>query len=51
MSAVAVELIVKQAREAEINSEIPAFTWELFRKALSAGYGDEEAGALIKVLR
>jgi 3-hydroxyisobutyrate dehydrogenase-like beta-hydroxyacid dehydrogenase len=51
MCADAVELIMKQAREAGINSEIPKFTGELFRKALSAGYGDEEVAALIKVLR
>ncbi|MBD0383679.1 NAD(P)-dependent oxidoreductase [Paenibacillus sedimenti] len=45
------ELFVQQAREAQINSEFPVFAQGLFRKAMAAGYGDEEFGALIKVLR
>jgi 3-hydroxyisobutyrate dehydrogenase-like beta-hydroxyacid dehydrogenase len=45
------ELFVRQAREAQINSEFPTFGLGLFRKAMAAGYGEEEAGALIKVLR
>ncbi|UUZ90093.1 hypothetical protein LJK87_29385 [Paenibacillus sp. P25] len=46
-----VKLFMQQAREAGINSEFPAFAQKLFQKALDAGYGDEELGALIKVLR
>ncbi|KAL1915159.1 uncharacterized protein VTP21DRAFT_7640 [Calcarisporiella thermophila] len=51
VSSLSVELIVKQAREAGINSDIPTFVLRLFRKALEAGYGELEIGALIKVLR
>jgi hypothetical protein len=36
---------------AVINTEFPAFGLGLFNRALAAGYGEEEAGALIKVLR
>jgi len=39
---VAFELFVKQAREARINSEFPTFGLGLFRKAMAAGYGEEE---------
>jgi 3-hydroxyisobutyrate dehydrogenase-like beta-hydroxyacid dehydrogenase len=45
------ELFMKQAREARINSEFPKFGLELFKKAMAAGYGEEEAAAVIKVLR
>jgi 3-hydroxyisobutyrate dehydrogenase-like beta-hydroxyacid dehydrogenase len=48
---VAFELFVKQAREAGINSEFPTFGLGLFKKAIAAGYGEEEVAALIKVLR
>ncbi|KZE75884.1 3-hydroxyisobutyrate dehydrogenase [Paenibacillus elgii] len=46
-----VKLFLEQAREAGINSEFPTFAMGLFKKALDAGYGNEELGALIKVLR
>ncbi len=46
-----VELFVKQAREARINSEFPAFALGIFKKAMAAGYAEEEVAALIKVLR
>jgi 3-hydroxyisobutyrate dehydrogenase-like beta-hydroxyacid dehydrogenase len=48
---VAFELLVKHAGEAGINSEFPTFGLGLFKKAMAAGYGDEEVAALIKVLR
>jgi 3-hydroxyisobutyrate dehydrogenase-like beta-hydroxyacid dehydrogenase len=48
---VAFELLAKQAREAGINSEFPTFGLGLFKKAMAAGYGEEEVAALIKVLR
>jgi 3-hydroxyisobutyrate dehydrogenase-like beta-hydroxyacid dehydrogenase len=48
---VAFELFMKQAREAGINSEFPTFGLGLFKKAMAAGYGEEEVAALIKVLR
>lgn len=47
----AMEMIIRQAQEAGINSEIPALYQRLFKKAQSAGYGNEESAALIKVLR
>jgi hypothetical protein len=43
----AFELFVRQAEEAQINSEFPTFG----RGTLAAGYGQEEAGAVVKVLR
>lgn len=49
--AEAVELLVRQAREARINSEFPLFADGIFKKAVAAGYGDEKAAALIKILR
>jgi 3-hydroxyisobutyrate dehydrogenase-like beta-hydroxyacid dehydrogenase len=48
---VTVELFVKHAREARINSEFPTFALGLFKKAMAAGYGEEEFAAFIKVLR
>jgi 3-hydroxyisobutyrate dehydrogenase-like beta-hydroxyacid dehydrogenase len=48
---VPVKLFVEQAREAGINAEFPTFALGLFQKALDAGFGNEELGALIKVLR
>ncbi|MBB6674338.1 NAD(P)-dependent oxidoreductase [Cohnella nanjingensis] len=48
---VTVKLFIEQAREAGINAEFPAFALGLFQQALDAGYGNEELGALIKVLR
>ncbi|MBA3319825.1 MAG: NAD(P)-dependent oxidoreductase [Pyrinomonadaceae bacterium] len=46
-----VELFMKHAGEAGINSEFPTFGLGLFKKAMAAGYGEEEVAALIKVLR
>lgn len=51
MSMTTVELFIVQAREAKINSEFPMFAHSLFKRALDAGYGNEELAALIKVLR
>jgi 3-hydroxyisobutyrate dehydrogenase-like beta-hydroxyacid dehydrogenase len=48
---VAFELFMKQAREAGINAEFPTFGLGLFKKAMAAGYGEEEVAAFIKVLR
>ncbi|AJY75177.1 NAD(P)-dependent oxidoreductase [Paenibacillus beijingensis] len=45
------ELWVKQAREARINSDFPTFTKEVFRKAINAGFENEELAAVMKVLR
>lgn len=43
--------LVRQAREAGINDEVPAFAASLFKRAIDAGYGSEEHAALIKILR
>jgi 3-hydroxyisobutyrate dehydrogenase-like beta-hydroxyacid dehydrogenase len=40
-----------QARDTGINSEIPDFVSRLFKRAISAGYGEEDVAALIKVLK
>ncbi|TKH45420.1 3-hydroxyisobutyrate dehydrogenase [Paenibacillus terrae] len=51
MSMVTVDLLMEQAREAGMNNEFPVFAQSLFKKALDAGYGEEEVCALIKVMR
>lgn len=51
MSMVTVDLLMEQAREAGMNNEFPVFAQGLFKKALDAGYGEEEVCALIKVMR
>jgi len=50
-SATIVELLLKQAPEARINSEFPRFASALFRKGMAAGYENEDVAALMKVLR
>jgi hypothetical protein len=40
------ELFVRQAREAQINSDYPKFDLGIFKKAMAAGYGEEAFGAL-----
>lgn len=51
MCMTTVELLMEQAHEAGINNAFPVFAQGLFKKALDAGYGHEELGALIKVMR
>lgn len=51
ISVEATERLVKTAQAAQINTEFPTFAAGLFKRAMAAGYGDEEAAALIKVLR
>lgn len=51
ISVEATNRILQQAKEAKISTEIPELAAELFRRAEAAGYGNEEAAALIKVLR
>ncbi|AJS59902.1 NAD(P)-dependent oxidoreductase [Paenibacillus sp. IHBB 10380] len=51
MCMVTIELLMEQAREAGINNAFPVFAESLFKRALDAGYGEEEVGALIKVMR
>jgi 3-hydroxyisobutyrate dehydrogenase-like beta-hydroxyacid dehydrogenase len=45
------QLLVQQAREAGINRELPEFAAHLFKRAMDAGYKEEEHAAVIKVLR
>ncbi len=40
-----------QARDAEMNSEIPNFISSIFKRAIAAGHGEEDIAALTKVLR
>jgi hypothetical protein len=51
MCAAGFETFARQAREAGISSEFPDFAVGLSKRALAAGFGDEEFGAVIKVLR
>lgn len=51
ISVEATERIAQHARDNGINSEFPMLASGLFKRAMAAGYGDEEAAALIKVLR
>jgi 3-hydroxyisobutyrate dehydrogenase-like beta-hydroxyacid dehydrogenase len=51
ISVEATERLVQTAQAAQINAEFPTFAAELFKRAMVAGYGDEEAAALVKVLR
>lgn len=44
-------LFLRQAREAGIGAEFPAFADGLFRRAMAAGLGEEKLAAMIKVLR
>lgn len=45
------ELFQRQAREAGIGAEFPAFADGLFRRAMAAGLGEEKLAAMVKVLR
>ena len=47
----ALQGIQKQASDAKINSEIPDFISSLFKRAIAAGYGEEDFAAIIKLLR
>lgn len=51
ISAEATERLAQTAREAQINSEFPTYVSKLFKKAVAAGYENEELAALVKVLR
>ncbi|WP_205509580.1 NAD(P)-dependent oxidoreductase [Longitalea arenae] len=45
------QLLVQQAEEAGISKELPAFAARLFKRAIDAGYDQEEHAAIIKVMR
>jgi 3-hydroxyisobutyrate dehydrogenase-like beta-hydroxyacid dehydrogenase len=51
VSARALKLILRQAREAQINDELPRFASDLFERAVAAGHGEEALAAVMKVLR
>jgi 3-hydroxyisobutyrate dehydrogenase-like beta-hydroxyacid dehydrogenase len=45
------ELLIRHAKEAGINAEIPTFELQLFNKGRAAGYGQDKLASLIKTLR
>ena len=47
----ALQRIQSQAKNAEINSEVPDFISSFFKRALAAGYGEEDVASVIKVMR
>jgi len=47
----ALQRIQNQARDAGINREVPDFISGFFKRAIAAGYGDEDIAAIIKVMR
>jgi 3-hydroxyisobutyrate dehydrogenase-like beta-hydroxyacid dehydrogenase len=49
--AAATQHIRQQAIDAGINDEFPTLAADLFRRTVDAGYGDEDAVALVKILR
>jgi 3-hydroxyisobutyrate dehydrogenase-like beta-hydroxyacid dehydrogenase len=51
ISVEATERLAHAARESGLNAELPELAASLFKRALAAGYGDEEVAAVIKVLR
>ena len=51
ISVEATARLAQIARETGINAEFPTFVSGFFQRAAAAGYGDEEAAALIKLLR
>ena len=51
ISVEATARLAQLARESGINAEFPSFVSGFFQRAAAAGLGDEEAAALIKVLR
>lgn len=51
ISIEATDRILATARESGIDDEIPAFFAQFFQRAKAAGYANEEAAALIKLLR
>jgi len=51
ISVVATERIAQAARDAGIDADFPEFVARVLRRTEAAGYGGEEAAAIIKVLR
>lgn len=47
----ALQRIQTQAQDSEINREVPDFISSFFKRAIAAGYGEEDVAAIIKVMR
>lgn len=47
----ALQRIQTQARDSKINSEVPDFISSFFKRAIAAGYGEEDVASIVKVLR
>ena len=47
----ALQRIQTQAKDSGINTEVPDFISSFFRRAIAAGYGEEDVAAVIKVMR
>lgn len=47
----ALQRIQNQAKDAKINSEVPDFISSFFKRAIAAGYGEEDVASIIKVMR
>ena len=47
----ALQRIQTQSQDSEINSEVPDFISSFFKRALAAGYGEEDVASIIKVMR
>lgn len=45
------ETLTRHARQAGINTEIPAFSAHIYNKAVAAGYGEQQVAALFKHLQ
>ena len=46
-----IKLIQDHARLGKLNSEIPDFYSDLFKRAIDSGYGEEDVASIVKVLR
>jgi 3-hydroxyisobutyrate dehydrogenase-like beta-hydroxyacid dehydrogenase len=47
----ALQRIQNQAKNSKINSEVPDFISSFFKRAIAAGYGEEDFAAILKVMR
>lgn len=47
----ALQRIKIQAQDSNINSEVPDFISSFFKRAIAAGYGEEDVASIIKIMR
>lgn len=47
----ALQRIQNQAKDSKMNAEVPDFISSFFKRAIAAGYGEEDFAAIIKVMR